>query len=109
MCLMSMAALEEIDPLDFAGKDKLLHATFYFVFTILWGLYSRSRHGSLRIKSVLLIFGCAVAYGIAVEVLQAVLTTNRSADILDAVANTAGSAIASLLLCIRYKKELISK
>lgn len=106
MCLASMAALDEIDPLDFKGKDKILHFVFYFVFTTLWAMYSRSRNGALALKSLALIVFCAVAYGGLIEILQANITTTRSADFFDAVANAAGSAVAAVTLGFFYRKEI---
>lgn len=106
MCLASMAALEKVDPLDFDGKDKILHFVFYFIFTALWAMYSRSRKGVLALKSLLAIFFLAVAYGSLIEILQATVTTTRSADFFDAVANTLGSAAAAVTFGIFYRKEM---
>lgn len=43
----------------------------------------------------------AILYGIIIEVLQSVVTLNREADVLDAVANSIGACTAILFLKIK--------
>jgi VanZ family protein len=86
-------------------KDKIAHFIFYFVFTVLWHLYMGSRDTVSFRKTILLPFFAAVTYGGFIEICQGLLTTNRSADIMDALTNTAGSAIAVLTLWLKQKDK----
>lgn len=89
--------------LTLPNKDKLLHAIFYFGFTVLWVLFFRTRPS---VKSPLLFgFSLAVIYGAAIEVCQAVFTTGRSGDVLDVLANTAGALIAVLFLKLFFNRN----
>ncbi len=95
-----MDTFDGIDTFSFEYKDKIVHATFYFVFTIFWCLFFRTRmKGNVRLK----VFLIAVSYGVLIEICQALFTEQRSGDVADALANTAGSAIAILVLWLFEK------
>jgi len=85
----------------FAYTDKLVHAGLHGVLaTLLWWT------GALRalslgrvwsvVQALLVVLLCA-AYGGLIEMLQAMFTTTRGAEWLDALANTLGAALAVLL------------
>ena len=71
-------------------KDKIVHFVFYFVFGILWSLGLKDKLARFRFKVLFL----AIIYGIVIEVLQEVLTKNRTADFYDVLANTLGAVFA---------------
>jgi VanZ family protein len=77
--------------------DKYAHFTFYFVFTVLWYFFLRSKIKS-TVKTLALVFALAVALGIIIEICQDIFTKDRSADIHDVIANTNGSAAAVIML-----------
>ncbi|WP_264560304.1 VanZ family protein [Flavobacterium sp. N2270] len=83
-------------------KDKLVHFIFYFVFVVLWcfGL-----HKTDKIKILLI----AVVYGIIIEILQYVLTENRTADFYDVLANSSGAFLAFFVFPIIKKIFLRQK
>jgi VanZ family protein len=78
--------------------DKYVHLTFYFIFTVLWYLTFRLRYIVSGAKIRLTIFLIAVVFGILIELAQEFFTTDRSADVNDALANSTGSALAVLVL-----------
>ena len=73
--------------------DKLIHFTFYFVACILGVLFLRERSKSKMplVKALLIMIIVTISFGILMELLQYTLTTNRTADILDGLANSCGS------------------
>ena len=88
--------------------DKLLHAGAYFGLTVLWILwmfYKRSHQKEVSPntlwKMTLGIVVLAVLYGVLMEVLQGTLTSYRTPDVWDILANTSGSLLA-LLACLVY-------
>jgi VanZ family protein len=89
---------------DIPYKDKYVHFSFYFVFTIFWYMFFTARRGG-SFKLALLIFFFAVMYGAAIEICQGLFATGRSADILDVAANTAGSATAVVLLRLLFRNK----
>jgi len=89
------------DTIDLEHKDKFIHATFYFGFTLLW--YLSLKKGVSRAKTRLGVFMFAVGFGILIELFQQFFTSDRSADVQDAIANTCGSAIAILVIWLFEK------
>ncbi|SIQ23891.1 VanZ family protein [Maribacter ulvicola] len=82
--------------------DKVVHFTFYGVMVVL-GYLAISKHKEQRVgRSKLLwhIVLFAVLYGIIIEVLQHVATTDRHGDLLDALANSTGAMVG--MLAVRF-------
>ena len=80
--------------------DKLVHIVIYVLFTMLWFafFYYLNTKTEEFLNPVLKSCGFAIIYGIVIEVLQAVLTTSRSADFNDFLANLLGISIGILLI-----------
>ncbi len=75
--------------------DKLVHFIFYFVAAFLGSLFLRERtKGLIPLgKSILIVVLAVSLYGIIIEVLQDVYTTERSMELYDALANSLGALI----------------
>lgn len=104
-CLVSISEVPEVD-LGVENADKLVHFTFYAVFSILWFLYLKT---FLKTQEwlYLKIFIFAVSFGIMIEICQSVFTDSRQADAIDAIANTLGSLFGLTMLKLynnRFKK-----
>jgi len=80
--------------------DKAVHFTFYSVMVVLGYLAMRSKTVQQAKRSKLLwyIVLFAVSYGIIIEVLQHVLTTDRHGDPLDALANSIGAFVGMFVI-----------
>lgn len=104
-CLTTAANIPKVEWLNFENKDKLVHFTFYFVFTFLWvlDLYKSKRFTPKKAR--VFVFIIAVVFGIIIEICQGMFTAERSPDVLDVLANTSGSATAILLLWIFEKNK----
>lgn len=104
-CLMKAADIPEASWLNIPNKDKIVHFTFYFVFTLLWvGAVRNRRFTPKQIR--MYVFFAAVFFGILIEICQGLFTTERSPDVLDAIANTSGSALSVFVLWLfREKKQ----
>ena len=93
--------------LDIPHLDKAVHFVFYFVAAILGVFFFRgvgksrnSRSGALM-ASLLFV----VIYGTILEVIQGMLTHDRSGEINDVLANTAGGVMGILLVQLWLKRE----
>lgn len=83
-------------------SDKVFHTIAYFLLGLTWLL---SFPKSLEKKSLKYAIVCfCMIYGIVIEVFQGVLTTYRTASLLDVVANTIGVIVAMILFKHIYKK-----
>jgi VanZ family protein len=94
-----LAPVSNLDPgWEINISDKLVHFTLYFSWTLL--LYFASSRGykrSIKKQKSLLYWLVAVLIGGLIELLQSWMDLGRSADLLDAIANTAG-AVAGLVI-----------
>ncbi|MFL9843108.1 VanZ family protein [Flavobacterium rhizosphaerae] len=98
-CLVKMSTFEN-KVISLEHKDKFIHCTFYFGFTVLWYLaLVKTDKQKMRLK----VFIAAVLYGITIELCQGLFTADRSADVTDALANTIGSAIAITVIWLISK------
>lgn len=106
--LTSSDNLNKIGFLAITNIDKVIHFLFYFSLSITFisSLY-KSTHLKLVDQYILTII-FSISYGLIMEVLQYYLTVNRTADILDAIANTLG-CIIGVLLFNYLKKSLLIK
>lgn len=92
MCLSPLNGAPRINIDNF---DKFVHALFHLVFTTLWFFYFRLKFKEKSIWKVFQIaFLLSVCAGIAIEFMQKYWTDNRSADLLDVVANMSGASLA---------------
>lgn len=95
--------------IDVKGSDKLAHFLAYFVFAIVWFLFlffSEKRKENFKqslIKSFLICF----LFGGMMELLQMLLTSYRSAEWNDMLANTSGTIFAVVLLKVFENKLVI--
>ena len=104
-CLTTAANIPKAAWLNFEHKDKLVHFTFYFVFTLLWVLDLNNTKKFSPKKVRLVVFTIAVLFGIVIEICQGLFTAERSPDAFDVLANTSGSAAAILLLWLFEKNK----
>ena len=97
-------SLKELDfkPIQLSYIDKIYHAIAYFVLALTWLLSYRNLKQKSSVKYVIA-FACVV-YGTVIEVLQASLTTYRTASFLDVVANTVGVFVALIIINTVSKK-----
>ena len=105
-CLIEGESVPKVSLFPFEHKDKVAHFFFYFVFTIVWFWHNivKDSGKSLWIVS-LKTFLIASLIGCSVEIAQYYLTTSRSAEWLDVLANTLGS-ICGLIASVTYLKIL---
>ena len=80
--------------------DKFKHVFAYFVLCFTWMLALKKT----KIDKKFIVFICFI-YGIVIEYLQVVMTSYRSGDFLDVVANTTGILIAYIIYFLFFEKN----
>ena len=101
---LSLATIGTIgESISVPFKDKYVHFTFYFVFTLLWNtfFYYRNSNSNFKFKVVLI----AITLGVLLEIAQGIFTTTRTPDILDVLANSIGAIIGTVLISKIYKNK----
>lgn len=102
---LSLTSISNIPSLGSDFDDKIYHSFAYFILTLLlYNFVNSIRNFNALLISVVI----AVFYGIIVEVLQYVLTTWRTFDVFDAIANTIGAILASILIgvCLKWNVKI---
>ncbi len=102
LAFLSLSAIPKINlGLGIKSGDKYLHFTAYFGLSLLWYFALKERIGKKVFKFFVPL--ALIVYGIILEGLQSGLTTYRTGDIYDAMANTAG-VIVALIIFKRFIK-----
>ena len=98
---LSLENAKNIPAINIPYLDKVIHALFHFVFTILWFLYLKKKFISVN-KVQLLFFTIIASFvlGIAIELMQQYFTTTRNADVFDILANLFGAFLAAVAIIL---------
>ncbi|MBJ7882214.1 VanZ family protein [Gelidibacter salicanalis] len=103
LLVLSLVTLGNIQTLGSSFDDKIYHAGAYFVLTLLVFNYLNT----LEVKNAFLYaFAAAALYGVLMELFQNYLTTTRTFDGYDMVANIFGAIFAVLLVAFYRKLKL---
>lgn len=95
MCCMPGRYIPSTDWLELFKADKWVHASIFFILQILMMRVLYLKQTSVFLYVI--IFFSVVAYGGLLEIMQATLFSQRSADWYDFIANTFGVVMAVLL------------
>lgn len=95
---LSFIKVPRVD-VEVANSDKWGHSFAYFTLSLCW-LFTFFRFPK---KKYLIVMLCII-YGIIIEVLQTTLTTHRTGDFLDAIANTIGILSGLIVFNLIIKK-----
>lgn len=107
--LLCFINTNEIPQVEINNIDKLVHFTFYFIFSGLWFIYFYTKSVPLNLTKISgYILLVSVLYGGSIELLQGAFTVSRVADINDAIANSLGALFAHSIIriCIKNKVTL---
>lgn len=89
--ILSLVHLTSIPKTSIKNIDKIVHATFYFTFVVLW-LLALPKLPKIKILVIALFLGGLM------ELLQDLMHQNRSADWYDFAANNLGAILAVLMI-----------
>jgi VanZ family protein len=100
---LSLMKISFSQPKIISNLDKWEHCIAYFTLSFCWLLtfYKKPK------KKYIIVIACII-FGIVIEVLLDKLTTYRTADYLDIVANTIGVLLALLIFNIIFKKNKVN-
>lgn len=105
LLLLSLVKIGPVIPrLGSDFDDKLYHAIAYIIMGFVWGVYLL--HQSKR-NYILISFLIGALFGIIIELLQVTLTSYRSFDFFDIIANILGLCLGLILVSI-LKNSIIN-
>lgn len=90
---------KELPTVDIENFDKLAHFSMYFLLALMmyYGWKKQDSFIALHHRTAIKILIITSAYGFVVEVIQELLTADRHFDLLDAIANSTGAVVGSLI------------
>ena len=95
LLVLSLVNVSSFPKLNSSFDDKIKHFIAYFIFGICWGIYFKISNYS---KFLVKVFLFGLTFGLIIEVLQYSLTTYRSFDIYDVLANSLGVLMSLFIL-----------
>lgn len=105
LCCMPGQYIPTTDWLELLSFDKFVHAFIFFGLTCLWLVHLYKLQNVNAFTIALVIIGC-IAYGGLLEIMQATVFSQRSADWLDFIANSFGCLVG--LWFFSRKKYLLN-
>lgn len=96
---LSLINISDLPTLKVQSADKVYHLIAYAALSFSITLHYRNhRKKNISLKKLSGIFFLTILFGIVIEVLQESLTTYRTFDYFDIVANTFGSLIGLMII-----------
>lgn len=93
----SITSSNSVPSANIPHLDKVVHFTLYFILCILIIFATTSKQGLVPLMIIVIAVLSSGIFGIVMEYLQEVMKQGRSAELLDAVANTLGAIMAGIL------------
>mgnify|MGYP003631488454 CR=1 FL=1 len=108
IAIVSLISLKEIPTLSFKinNSDKIGHCLAYFTLTISWFFATKNTLNTSHHKTILILL--LISYGTIIEGIQGMLTTYRTADIYDILANSLGVFLGAIFF-IKFNQRVNSK
>ena len=110
LCGIPGRDIPHISFLELLSFDKFVHAGIFFVLLLLTvrGFVMQGTYPALREKPKLIAAVICISYGGLLEIMQATLFEERSADVFDFIANSFGCFLG-ILLYERVEKIVLVK
>lgn len=100
LSLLSAKSMSSLNLWKITGLDKLGHAAFYMLFSLLWSMaIARNKDRRLWILMI------AIFFGIMMETGQYLMMNGRSFEVLDIVANSVGAMVGMLVFSWLNREE----
>lgn len=100
---LSLANLSGVNIIKLESSDKLYHGMSYLILTFLWSAFLMFKTKNLKISHKTILGLIIIVFGIIIEYLQMYITTYRSFDWWDVLANIFGVIIGLLFFSLAQK------
>jgi VanZ family protein len=99
LCGIPGKDIPHVSFLELLNFDKFVHASIFFILTLLFirGFGKQTSFEYLHAHPRTAAFTVCVLYGGSLEIMQGTIFVDRSADILDFIANSFGASVGLLL------------
>ncbi len=105
IAILSLVRINNIPSISAENSDKIYHVIAYFTLSAAWNLfYLNSAKKNTKIKFILSICASIILFGIVIEVLQELITSYRTFDLKDMLANSIGCVTAAIVFAVLLEK-----
>ncbi len=105
--VLSLINSSSLPDVSISNIDKLVHAIFFFILTIVWFLFFKStRKKKIFVDAISRSIILAAFLGVCIEIAQEFLTEDRTGDLMDIVADLFGTVIAIPTCYLYYNRYL---
>lgn len=94
LTVVSLVSLKNIPSLGSSFDDKIYHLLAYSVLAFLWVSYFKPNK---KKHITLIVFSCALLFGVVLELIQHQFNSNRTYDSYDLMANCLGVVLGTLI------------
>ena len=101
--ILSLINLQDIKIIELKSSDKVYHTLSYTLMILLWMVHYKLKFKTITFKHFFVLMLSVIFFGIIIEYLQLFLTSYRSFDWWDVLANTIGVIMGFLLFMIAKK------
>lgn len=111
LCAIPGSDLPHVSVLELISFDKFVHVTMFFILTVLLikGFKQQLSYTTLAQRAKRIAPLLAITYGGLLEIMQGTCFKERTADIFDFIANSAGAVLAVLLFDAVNRSSLFNK
>ncbi len=108
LSLVSNKSLPEVSLWEWVSMDKLAHVFMYglLVFLLTTGLKRQYSNEWLRFYAKSVAFWLGMFYGLLLEIMQLIISLDRSFELADIMANSVGCVLGIFGFMLIYGKEL---
>lgn len=97
----------DVPKINIVGIDKLVHIVLHLFIVFFWGMtFAQMKSTNSFLKTVWFPFVVSITIGVLIEFMQAFLTTTRSADIRDVLANIFGALLG--VVCLKWFRRQLN-
>lgn len=86
--------------------DKIFHFLAYALLCWLWYIVFYFKQNLPKRKAIIRAIILSIFFGMLLEVLQGTITSHRSFDVYDAIANSLGALLAGSLLLMKWRIQV---
>lgn len=86
--------------------DKIFHFLAYALLCWLWYIVFYFKQNLSKRKAIIRAIILSIFFGMLLEVLQGTITSHRSFDVYDAIANSLGALLAGSLLLMKWRIQV---
>ena len=106
LAFVCLVPLKGVIKVNITLGDKIFHAFTYMILSLLWYYSFCYSFKKSRKRALIYAMIISIVFGIIIEILQGTVTSYRSSDVNDVLANTIGVLLMSAVIGLKNKSTV---